>query len=289
MPTSCHPKSTTKNLPFSAALRIVRICTDQKQRDLRLGELKTLLMARKYNESLVDTAIAKAVKIPRKHVLQKSTKQKNKNRPIFATKFDPRLPHIQNLQNKHWRAMVKKDQYLAEVFPQPPMTGFRKQRNLKNYLIKAKVPPPPPKHAARELKGMSKCGKQCANCPYIKEGNEVKINNIDKWKINKKVNCETYNCVYMIECQKDKCKDRYIGQTKRRLKDRIADHRNYIVNQVVSTATGAHYNLPGHSLADMKVTILEQVRYNDELYREEREQYCINKFNTFYNGLNREK
>ena len=92
----------------------------------------------------------------------------------------------------------------------------------------------------------------------------------------------------MIQCEKDRCKQKHIGQTGRLLKFRISDHRGYISNQVTSRATGAHFNLPGHSLADMKFTVLEQVKYNDEQYRRERESYHINKFNTFYHGLNRE-
>ena len=35
-------------------------------------------------------------------------------------------------------------------------------------------------------------------------------------------------------------------------------------NKVETTASGAHFNLPGHCLANMKATILEQVKYNDE-------------------------
>ena len=73
------------------------------------------------------------------------------------------------------------------------------------------------------------------------------------------------------------------------LKHRIADHRGYIFNQVTSKATGAHWNLPGHSLAQMKFTVLEQVKYNSEPYRRERETFFINKFNTFYRGINQEK
>ena len=42
-------------------------------------------------------------------------------------------------------------------------------------------------------------------------------------------------------------------------------------------------------MADMKFTVLEQVKYNDRNYREERETYFINKFDTFYSGLNKEK
>ena len=61
---------------------------------------------------------------------------------------------------------------------------------------------------------------------------------------------------------------------------RIADHRSFISNQVFAIATGALFNLPGHSLADMRYTIIEQVRYNNEAYRRERETY--HKFDTFY-------
>ena len=95
--------------------------------------------------------------------------------------------------------------------------------------------------------------------------------------------------MYMIQCSKDNCNKRYIGQTGRLLKFRIADHRGYIQNQVTSKATGAHWNQPGHIMADMKFTVLEQVKYNDRNYREERETYFINKFDTFYNELNKEK
>ena len=69
----------------------------------------------------------------------------------------------------------------------------------------------------------------------------------------------------------------------------IANNRGYIQNQVTSKATGAHWNQPGHSMADMKFTVLEQVKYNDRNYREERETYFINEFDTFYNRLNKEK
>ena len=109
------------------------------------------------------------------------------------------------------------------------------------------------------------------------------------WNITKKVSCDTFNCVYLIECQIDSCRQRYIGQTGRLLKYRLADHRGYIINQVVSKATGAHFNLPGHSLAHLKITILEQIRNSNLEYRKEREKYFIRLFNTYNNGMNREK
>ena len=37
--SSCHPVQCTENIPFSLALRIIRICSENKNRDERLGEL----------------------------------------------------------------------------------------------------------------------------------------------------------------------------------------------------------------------------------------------------------
>ena len=42
------------------------------------------------------------------------------------------------------------------------------------------------------------------------------------------------------------------------LKFMLDDYCGY-VNNYVDTATGSHFNQPGHSLADMSVTVLEQV------------------------------
>jgi hypothetical protein len=91
----------------------------------------------------------------------------------------------------------------------------------------------------------------------------------------------------MIKCDKNNCQERYIGESGRTLKHRLAEHRGYIVNKVESKATGAHFNQPGHSLANLKVTIIEQSRKPEPQYRKQRESYFIQHFNTYYNGMNR--
>ena len=130
---------------------------------------------------------------------------------------------------------------LAEVFVEPPLTAYRRQNNLRDMLIKSKVSPPPPIHPRRVIKGMAKCGKTCTACPFVMERKNIKIDKENCWKIDRQVNCNTFNCIYMIECDKDQCKQRYFGQTVRILKFRIAEHKGYISNQVTSKATGAHF------------------------------------------------
>ena len=86
------------------------------------------LFLKNYHEGLINRAIEKAKKVPRKYALKYVERKTNNTRPIFATKYDPRMPLIQNIQNKHWRSMVKTDKYLSEVFKQPPITVFGKQK-----------------------------------------------------------------------------------------------------------------------------------------------------------------
>ena len=93
--------------------------------------------------------------------------------------------------------------------------------------------------------------------------------------------------VYLIECTKDFCGQRYVGETKRYFRKRLAEHRGYIQNKHLDQATGAHFNLPGHSAADMKMTIIEQVNKQCDLYRKKREEYYIRKLDTYNQGMNK--
>ena len=182
--------------------------------------------------------------------------------------------------------MTLQDRYLAEVYPEPPLTAYRRQKNIKDFTIRAKLPQNIKIYPKRAFRGMKKCTQQCTSCPYVKEGKKI-VSNKFTWTINQQVNCNTSNIVYMIQCNIDKCKQQYIGQSERKLKERISEHIGYINNRLLTKATGYHFNLPGHSVSNMEVTILERVKKAEASYRREREKYLIRKFNTFYKGMNR--
>ena len=150
LPSSCHPIQTTKNIPYSLALRIVRTCTHEIDKDKRFQELKQFLIDRKYPSNLIERAIEKARQVPRLLALRKRRNNKKETkRPVFALTYDLRLPSINSIQSKHWRSMTNQDQHLKEVFPEPPMTAYKRQANLRQYLVRAKVADPP----ALDLRG----------------------------------------------------------------------------------------------------------------------------------------
>ena len=72
------------------------------------------------------------------------------------------------------------------------------------------------------------------------------------------------------------------------LRERIYQHVGYARNKMLSQATGEHFNLPGHTMHNMKLTVLEQVKSKDPVYAREREKLLIRKFNSFQDGINKE-
>ena len=153
-------------------------------------------------------------------------------------------------------------------------------------MIRAKVSPLQ-NRIQRFVKGMFPCMKQCINCPFINSEKKIKGPNFT-WNINGHFTCETNNIIYMIECKKDHCKSKYIGQSGKKCAQRMSQHRGYVNNRNLNQPTGYHFNQPGHSVSDMRITVLEKVKHKDELYRREREKYFINKFDTFKNGMNKQ-
>ena len=164
----CHPAHVSKNIPFSLALRIVRICTQPERRDTRLMELKDLLLSRGYRAGPLNEAINKAKDIGRTEALKKTEKLQN-SRPVFVLQYDPRLPSVTSIVRRHWRTMASQDPYLKEVFPQPPLVAYKVAPNLRTKLVRSKVPPKPASRPSRVVPGMKKCGRdKCASCPYVK-------------------------------------------------------------------------------------------------------------------------
>ena len=86
--------------------------------------------------------------------------------------------------------------------------------------------------------------------------------------------------MYANVCKEENCKHVYIGETKRLLKYRLADHRGYIVNKDTTKSTCPHFNLLGHSLSDLSMTIVEQVKKNYLVYRTKSKENHIRRFNS---------
>ncbi|XP_063438424.1 uncharacterized protein LOC134719344 [Mytilus trossulus] len=84
-PKSCHPKHCSRGIPFSQALRIKRICSNENTKDARLGQLRKHLVVRGYNNNIIDSAFERANITSRQELLEYKDKNKAANRtPLYS-------------------------------------------------------------------------------------------------------------------------------------------------------------------------------------------------------------
>ena len=159
---SSHPAHAKRSIVYSQGLRIKRICLRIK-RILR-DTCKICLVAWHRNRAYPTWLIEKVFRRVREYNIQEdtSTLLKSCKRGVpFTITFHSSL--------KHFGLVFKKNLYILyldtearKVFTPESFIAFRTGRNLKNYLVGAKVPP-----LVRE-KGCKKCNKpRCLICKNI--------------------------------------------------------------------------------------------------------------------------
>ena len=76
-----------------------------------------------------------------------------------------------------------------------------------------------------------------------------------------------------------------MGQTGRTLRERLGEHRRRIQNNT-DESVPIHFNLPHHTLHDVKLIPLQKVRNSRDSYRYAMEQHFISTAGTLKNGIN---
>ena len=80
---------------------------------------------------MIKAAFDNVRRITRTEALKKTDKkeklEKNKDRIVNPFDYNPRTPVIGPVLNKHYRAMLRKNNSLKKVFPGSPIAGLRPQ------------------------------------------------------------------------------------------------------------------------------------------------------------------
>ena len=112
-------------------------------------------------------------------------------------------------------------------------------------------------------KGSFRCGKNCITCRYITDGRTNYT-----FSATGEIDCNSKNLIYMIHCLR--CNKQYIGETKRRLKDRFNEHRRPVDRPTLSsrpTAVSDHFLSDNHSPNHIELIPLELIHSSrDALY-----------------------
>ena len=309
LPSSAHPGHITPNIVYSMAFRLMRICSREVIFEERLEELKfNFLIPRNYHPKIIDAEFKKVRSLPGadfvdrrlSSLAKKVPQEKQTDRLIAPFNFDPFLPKIGPILNKHFNSMVFRKPELKPVFKDAPMAALRQPPNMKKLICRSKLYPV--SRAAKYTRtchqnapGWKKCGKGTTTCcPFALPPTTQVTGQVTGYThfIQDAVNCQTENCIYYWKCCKNKCKEypkcEYVGRTKRPFRIRLGEHKQYIRSEMMDKPSGYHFNQPGHNQSHLSGLVLEKVRSSDPFVLKAREFYLIQKFDTFNNGLNKE-
>ena len=104
----------------------------------------------------------------------------------------------------------------------------------------------------------------CLTCNSFINDQSFKSNltgRIYKTQTYEQLTCGSSNVVYAIHCIR--CGLMYVGETGRSLRSRINGHRAGIIKDGQSLLY-KHFRLPGHSVANIKVQILQKIYHSSE-------------------------
>ena len=172
---------------------------------------------------------------------------------------------------------------MKEIFPAKPVVAFRRSPTLKDMLVKSVLKSNSP--APVKPFGFFHCHRRnCSTCAHSVEAATFYAHHTKTThSIQGYITCNTSNVIYIITCSK--CHKQYVGETGRKLKNRISEHLRSINNDL-DTVVGKHFNTLNHTNAHMKISAIESL-CNSTGYRKVKELFWINKLQTRNFGLNK--
>ena len=157
--------------------------------------------------------------------------------------------------------ILGQDPSTREIFPEPPITAFRNEKNISNHLVRASHPQP----LRPDPPGTFPCNRaRCHTCPVVSNDQFLSVvgPNNNHFNINQHFTCTSTNLVYILTCKR--CAILYVGETKRRLADRVTEHLRSIRQNLPGYPVASHFNPPSVcSIRDFMVTAAIPCRGSD--------------------------
>ena len=164
------------------------------------------------------------------------------------------------------------------VFGEKTIVSFRRSRNLKDELVRAKL-----KDERVISVGMKKCGKsRCKVCGFVEEVRDFEGHE-NKFKINYPFDCDSEGVVYLISCTK--CRKNYVGSTITSFRKRFNNHKSSLVRYgkgqrgISGEHLYAHFYEEGHEgIENMIVKIIDKTNISEPTIKEGFWAYKLNSF-----------
>ena len=128
--------------------------------------------------------------------------KKNTNRPVFATTYNPSLPHLNSIIQKYF-PILNATKRGREAFKDAPLIAYRCPKNLRDFLVKAKLKQPS-KSNKTQPNIISRCNDgRRRTCKFIAHctSSYIFYNTGEQHKISHSLFCSSDNLIYLINCK----------------------------------------------------------------------------------------
>ena len=266
-----HPTNTKTSIPYSQALRIHKICTNEEDLSKNCKQLAQTLIKREYGKEIVKNEIKRAVNVPRQELFKVKEKQHSQRIPLII-KYNRTLPSLSKIINKNWN-ILQIDRNIKETFKERPIIAFRRNKNLRDLLGSNKIENDTKQIGTKKQRSTGSCkpclaraGNLC--CKQLKHSSTFQSDNTKKvYDILHEVNCKSTNVIYLMECIL--CKNhQYVGKSEWSMNRRINSHRNDVWRNE-GPPCDKHFQKEGHNFNEhAKFTIIEKIeKYTtDKIY-----------------------
>ena len=138
--SSCHVYHSKKSIPYSQALRLNRICSENSFYDKRCNELEVWLRERGYSDKLVRQQILKARKQKRKDLLNNMKDKRNDYKLVFNITYHPNFSNLKDTMS-FLHLLLTPDQEHQQVFHKYFHYWFPKSKKFERHSCKSESSP----------------------------------------------------------------------------------------------------------------------------------------------------
>ena len=204
---SSHPLHCKNSMPYSQFLRIRRICSNLALFDKNANLLKGHFLRRGYPEDLIDKAKEKARAQDRQALIigtgQKQRDKTDSDKLFAIDTFQPNFSGLKGIIKKHWHQLLRSND-TKYLFDTKIVFGHRRNKNLRDLLVRAKVsyPPKARKQQTGPVAHNSPCAtKNCRYCPKLNTTGRIMCSVTHREYSSKiRVDCKSSNLIYCITC-----------------------------------------------------------------------------------------
>ena len=143
-PTDTHPylnsnsehlRHLKRNIPYSQAIRLKRICSDEKKLSQRLNDYSNYFVASCYKRKNVNKQMKRVHSMTRSSCLEKREKKTTTRIPFVLT-YHSNLPPVGKIINDHWNILQTKPK-LRRTYKERPLVAYRRPKSFRDLLVKA--------------------------------------------------------------------------------------------------------------------------------------------------------